>query len=173
MAQVREQLIDDHAALDTVLTQLQTALRAGDLRLAHNKLDLFWARLAVHIRAEHLHLFPTVSSRLQDEGQTVVAQLRKDHDFFMHELARAVDTMRGLLTVSEPSLVKVGLDNITNTILQVEQRLIKHNEIEESQVYDLASTLLNSQEQEKLAKQITTELKKRPPRFDSNTWANE
>ena len=173
MAHLSEQLIDDHLALDKLLKQLQAALRSSDLEIAHAKLDLFWARLAVHIRAEHLHLFPAALTSFGNEAQTVVAQLRQDHEFFMHELARAVEVMRELLTVSEPSVIKAGLDNITNTILQVEQRLVEHNEVEESQIYNRASTLLESQEQEKLAKQITMELSKRPARFAPDIWSDK
>jgi hypothetical protein len=64
MGQVSQQLIDDHAAIDRVLKELQAALWSSDLETAHAKLDLFWARLAVHVRAEHLHVFPTVLSSL-------------------------------------------------------------------------------------------------------------
>lgn len=171
MTEASEQLIADHVALDRILKQLQTALRSGDLESAHANLDLFWARLAVHIRAEHLHLFPTVLSRVANEAQTV-AQLREDHEFFMHELAQAVETMRRLLTETDQSVIKAGLDSITNTILQVEQRLIRHNEVEENQIYRLASLALSSDEQEKLVKQITSEFQKRPSRFTSAIWSN-
>ena len=142
MVQVSERLSNDHAAVDKVLKQLQTALRSSDVEVAHTKLDLFWARLAVHIRAEHLHLFPTVLSSFEDraisdaptldEAQTVVAQLREDHDFFMHELARAVEIMRQLVNSSEPTVLSEGLADVKNTLLQVEQRLVKHNEVEEA-----------------------------------------
>lgn len=185
MAQVSEQLINDHAALDKVLKQLQTALRSSDLEVAHAKLDLFWARLAVHIRAEHLHLFPTVLSSLEKAGvshasapslaeaQTVVAQLRQDHDFFMHQLAIAVEIVREMLTLSEQLIAPEGLNNVEKIVLEVEERLVKHNEVEESQIYRWATTLLNSEEQAKLANQITTELRKHPPRFTLSTWLDE
>ena len=185
MAEVSERLINDHAALDKVLKQLQTALRSSDVGLVHTKLDLFWARLAVHIRAEHLHLFPTILSSVEDaavgnapsptldEAQTVVAQLRQDHDFFMHELARAVEIMRRLLTTSEPNVLAKGLADVKNTLFQVEQRLAKHNEIEESQIYRWATIVLNSEEQEKLVKRITMELGKHPSRFTPATWSRD
>src|SRR5262245_25232490 len=60
MGEVNARLADDHSAIDGVLTELKTALESNDVENSHTKLDLFWARLAVHIRAEHLHLFPTV-----------------------------------------------------------------------------------------------------------------
>jgi hypothetical protein len=59
------QLIDDHVALDRMLKELKAALARRDVIAGHAKLDLFWARLAVHIRAEHLHLFPAVLSHLE------------------------------------------------------------------------------------------------------------
>lgn len=185
IAQASEQLLNDHAAVDRVLKDLQTALRSSDVEVVHAKLDLFWARLAVHIRAEHLHLFPTVLSSLEnapikhasapslEEAQTVTAELQQDHDFFMHELARAIEIMRQLLTALEQPIVKDGLNTVKNIVLGVEQRLIKHNEVEESQIYRWATTLLNSEEQSKLANQIMIELRKHPPRFTLSTWLNE
>ena len=183
MAQVSEQLIDDHAALDKILKQLQTALRSSDLEIAHFKLDLFWARLAVHIRAEHLHLFPTVLSCLEnaavshapslDEAKSVVAQLRQDHDFFMHQLALAVEIMRELLTLPEQLTVPEGMNNVKKIVREVERRLVNHNEIEENQIYHWATIFLNSEEQQKLQERITKELQNRPARFTLNTWSDE
>ena len=182
MTQVSEQLIDDHAALDKVLKQLQVALRSSDLEVAHTKLDLFWARLAVHIRAEHLHLFPTLLRSIEtvnasaptlDEAQRVTSELRRDHDFFMHELARAVEITRQLLTAVERSILEEGLNNVKNIVLEVERRLLKHNEIEENQIYRWATIILNPEEQATLANQITTELRKHPARFTLSTWLDE
>ena len=185
IAQASEQLLNDHAAVDRVLKDLQTALRSSDVEVVHAKLDLFWARLAVHIRAEHLHLFPTVLRSLEnaavsrasapslDEAQTVIAELRRDHDFFMHELARAIEIMRQLLTASEQTILAEGLDDVRNIVLQVKQRLVKHNEVEESRIYRWATTLLNSEEQEKLVRRITMELRKQPSRFTQATWSDE
>lgn len=185
MAQVSEQLIDDHAALDKVLKQLQAALRSNHLQTAHVKLDLFWARLAVHIRAEHLHLFPTVLNSLEnaavshesapslDEAKSVVAQLRQDHDFFMHQLALAVEIMRELLTLPEQLTVPEGMNNIKKIVHEVGRRLIRHNELEETQIYGWATVLLNSEEQQKLQEGITKELQNRPARFTLNAWSDE
>jgi hypothetical protein len=126
-------LIDDHAAIDRVLKELQAALWSSDLETAHAKLDLFWARLAVHVRAEHLHVFPTVLSSLDrasapspDEAQSVVAELRQDHDFFMHQLALAVEIMRELLTLPR-QFVAEGVNNVKKILLEVEERLVRHN----------------------------------------------
>ena len=184
MSQVSEQLTTDHAALDEVLKELHTALRSGDLKSAFTKLDLFWARLAVHIRAEHLHLFPTVLRSLENvdvervaapslkHAQGSIEELRQDHEFFMHQLALAVEIMRESLTLSE-QLSPERENNVKKIVSEVEQRLVKHNELEESQLYRWATMLLNSEEQAKLANQITTELRKHPPRFTLSTWSNE
>jgi hypothetical protein len=179
MGQVSQQLIDDHAAIDRVLKELQAALWSSDLETAHAKLDLFWARLAVHVRAEHLHVFPTVLSSLDrasapspDEAQSVVAELRQDHDFFMHQLALAVEIMRELLTLPR-QFVAEGVNNVKKILLEVEERLVRHNELEETQIYRWATILLNSEEQAKLANQITTELLKHPPRFTLSMWLDE
>ena len=185
MSQVSEQLIDDHAALDKVLKQLQIALRSSGLEISHTKLDLFWARLAVHIRAEHLHLFPTVLNSLEqaagshvsapslDEAKSVVTQLRQDHDFFMHQLALAVEIMRELLTLPEQLPVPEGVNNVKKIVREVEQRLVRHNEIEENRIYHWATLLLNSEEQQKLQERITKELENRPSRFTLSTWSDE
>src|SRR4051794_25339917 len=99
-------LEEDHALLNDLVVQLCSALEERDVDRSFARLDLVWARLAVHIRAEHLCLFPALLDAAQqlstsengiprfDEAQSVVNQLRHDHDFFMFELARAVNTMR-------------------------------------------------------------------------------
>src|SRR5688572_21596384 len=102
-----ERLIHDHAELGDLLNQLNAALEANDVAQTHAALDLFWARLAVHIRAEHLHLFPLISraaGRIDasneilpvGEPANTIVKLRDDHDFFMHELAQAIAITRGL-----------------------------------------------------------------------------
>lgn len=184
MAQVNEKLINDHAALDKVLKQLQMALRSANLELAHNKLDLFWARLAVHIRAEHLHFFPTVLGTLEnaarhasapslDEAQSLVDELHQDHDFFMKQLIIAVGIMRELSTSPSQLIVPQALSDVQNIVFAVERRLVNHNEIEESQIYSWATKLLSPDEQTKLAGQVATELLKHPPRFTLSTWLDK
>jgi hemerythrin superfamily protein len=170
-----ERLADDHVALDQLLKQLQAALDEGDVNVVYASLDLFWAKLAVHIRAEHLHLFPGVlkeSSETAGLGDTraAIVRLRADHDFFMHQLARAVETIRGLLHVSDQPVIDKELDTIRSAISDVEQRLADHNRIEENHIYQLAGTILNVKQQEELARRISSELENRPPRFAANLW---
>lgn len=160
-SEARERLLDDHNAVSEVLKQLLTALDNKDVQASHSRLDLLWARLAVHIRAEHLHLFPAVIDRLS-EAQPVVETLRTDHDFFMRELARAIGVLR------EGKLAGVG-----DTVREIEKRLATHNEIEENQIYHWASTILTEPEQADLAARINAELENRPPRFSVESWANQ
>lgn len=177
-----KRLADDHAALDRLLTQLQAALNSRDVDACHASLDLFWARLAVHIRAEHLHLFPGVLKGVTEpatgksvaetpgETQTAIERLRADHEFFMHELARAVETIRLLSNVTEQPVIDKGLDTVRHAISEIEHRLVDHNLIEENHVYQLAGIVLNLEEQEELATRISSELENRPPRFAADIW---
>jgi hemerythrin superfamily protein len=165
-SEARQRLLDDHDDVSELLKQLLTALDNRDVQSAHAKLDLLWARLAVHIRAEHLHLFPTVINRVT-EAQPVVEILRTDHEFFMRELARAVGVLRELNASDESKLGAVG-----DTVREIEKRLATHNEIEENQIYRWASTILTEPEQTDLAARINTELENRPPRFSVEAWAN-
>lgn len=162
-----ERLANDHVALDQLLKQLQAALNNGDVQACYARLDLFWAKLAVHIRAEHLHLFPRVlqavtrtgellDERSRDDTRKVIEQLRADHEFFMHELGKAA--------------IDKELDTVRRAISEIEQKLIEHNRIEENHIYQLAGIVLNAEEQDELAQRINSELEKRPPRFAANVW---
>jgi hemerythrin superfamily protein len=161
--EARQLLLDDHEAVSDVLSQLQTALDNKEVQAIYGKLDLLWARLAVHIRAEHLHLFPAVMSRVT-EAQPVVETLRADHDFFMRELAAAIGALREF-----PE--QIGA--LSDTVREIEKRLATHNEIEENQIYHWASTILTEPEQTDLAARINSELENRPPRFSVEAWANQ
>jgi hemerythrin superfamily protein len=163
----RQRLSDDHHVVGEVLTQLLTALDNNDVQTSYSKLDLLWARLAVHIRAEHLHLFPAVTKHVR-EAQAIVEDLRTDHDFFMRELARAIAILRERPTASDEA--KLAL--VRNAVLEIEKRLIAHNEIEESQIYHWSSTILTEPEQSELLTRINAELENRPPRFSEDAWTN-
>ena len=174
-AEARQQLSDDHRAVDEVLTQLLAALDNKDVEASYSKLDLLWARLAVHIRAEHLHLFPTVINRLatdSSEAQSVVGDLRADHDFFMRELARAVAILRELPPRLDNPDAQAKWSSVVDIVSSVKTRLENHNEIEENQVYRWSQTILTKPEQIDLAMRIKAELEHRPPRFSVEAWAN-
>jgi hemerythrin-like domain-containing protein len=163
-AQARQLLSDDHEAVHEVLQQLLTALNKKDVQTSHAKLDLLWARLAVHIRAEHLHLFPAIASEFS-EAQSIIDHLRADHDFFMRELAQAIRVIR---ESDETKWASVG-----DAIREIGKRLASHNEIEENHIYNLASTLLSEQAQVELSTRINAELEHRPSRFSMETWVNK
>lgn len=179
-SEARQRLSDDHKSVDEVLKQLLTALQNRDVHATHQKLDLLWARLAVHIRAEHLHLFPTVLGRLTKradavapdwaEAQSVVEKLRVDHEFFMRELARAIAVLREL--ADKPG-DEGRLTSVLDTVQEVAKRLSTHNEIEENKIYLWINTILTGSDQTELAKRIDRELENRPPRFSVEAWANE
>ena len=63
VSQARGRLSHDHHEVSEILKQLLAALHNKDVGATYSGLDLLWARLAVHIRAEHLHLFPIVLNR--------------------------------------------------------------------------------------------------------------
>jgi iron-sulfur cluster repair protein YtfE (RIC family) len=168
----RQLLSDDHDAVHEVLQQLLTALNKNDVQTSHAKLDLLWARLAVHIRAEHLHLFPAIASE-SSEAQSIIDQLRADHNFFMHELAQAIGVIREL----PPNLDNVRYEAkwaaVADTVREIEKRLATHNEIEENQIYHLAGTILSEPAQMELSTRINAELENRPPRFSAEAWVNK
>ena len=161
MSQVRQRLSDDHDAVNEVLKQLLSALHNNDVPTSYSRLDLLWARLAVHIRAEHLHLFPTIASKLT-AAQPVIDRLRADHEFFMRELARAL----GLLRLEGDVAI------VRDTVREIEKRLAIHNEIEENEIYRWSSTILTEPEQLDLLARVNVELENRPPRFSEEAWAN-
>jgi hemerythrin superfamily protein len=182
-SQADEQLSDDHRAVNEVLQQLLAALSNNDVRSSYEYLDLLWARLAVHIRAEHLHLFPTVMNRLAEpvsdaagsrfeEAQTMIENLREDHDFFMRELAGAIAVLRDISATTTTENNESKLAKIADTVRAIEKRLISHNEIEENHVYRWASTILTEREQRELSSRISAELENRPQRFSVETWSN-
>ena len=184
LSQASQRLADDHAALADVLSQLLTALGSGDVAEVHEKLDLFWARLAVHIRAEHLHLFPAVMDGLTSnsaeqpfsltlsEAKLSIEQLRADHDFFMHALAQAIGSLRNLLKGTEHHTADGVIRRVSETVNDIEKRLVVHNEIEENKIYRWVSTILSGSEQADLATRIDAELANRPPRFSGKEWSN-
>lgn len=184
MSQARQRLSDDHRAVNDVMKQLLTALQEKDVQASHSKLDLLWARLAVHIRAEHLHLFPTVINRLTEtfdhaaapdlsEAQSVVDKLRADHNFFMTAFAGAIGVLRELPSPLDSADSLARFTSVHEKVLEVEKQLANHNEVEEEQIYRWASTILTEPEQLELTARINAELENRPPRFSPDAWAND
>jgi hypothetical protein len=168
-------LVDDHAEVDTLLGGLAAAFEGGDAREILARLDYVWARLAVHIRAEHLCLFPALLAAAEREGAATgvpspgevrasVARLREDHDFFMRELAEAVNGARALAAGGGAADVG-GLEAIRDRVLAVAERLGEHNRIEEGQVYLWPEALLGAEARARLGISMRREVENLPPRF--------
>ena len=172
-------LADDHAELDLLLNNVFTALDAGDARRAFQKLDSFWARLAMHIRAEHLHLFPAILGAIETQksaengslpssqaAQSAIIELREDHDFFMRELSGAIKQLRGLHENRQTeSEITEQISSVRETIAAVRRRLESHNEKEESEIYKWADALLSEPQRAALNERMKKEIENLPPRF--------
>lgn len=172
-------LAHDHSELDQLLAEFFQALAAGDATRSLEKLDLFWARLATHIRAEHVQLFPTLLEAVElpdqtkevsgrapslESAQNTIARLREDHDFFMTELAAAIKQLRQLRESRHHDKSSL-LQNVREKIGAVSKRLEVHNELEESDVYPLAKVLLTPAECAALNENMQKELTNLPARF--------
>ena len=170
-------LVDDHAEVDTLFRDLWPEFDRGAARGVFERLDYLWARLAVHIRAEHLHLFPALlaaSERRRREGsddaptpeevRVAVGRLREDHDFFMRELAGAVNAARDMAAQDGPP-DRERLLHIRGRALAVAERLVEHNRMEEQQVYLWPDALLSGTELDTLRAGVRREIENLPPRF--------
>jgi hemerythrin superfamily protein len=166
----------DHEALDEVLQRLESSLEKRELISSFESLDLFWARLAVHIRAENVRLFPAILSARSEvfdaalpslkEVQSAIQQLRIDHNFFTEELSQAMRQMRQLVKArffDQPRLV-TELSRIRDQVDAVSNRLRAHNELEEEQVYGWPGLMLNGSRLRILEDAIKHEIKNLPPR---------
>jgi hypothetical protein len=170
----------DHVALAEVFRNLDAALAAGDAASSFRLLDFVWARLAVHIRAEHLRLFPALlnalgkapatnssSSPSLAEAHACFEILRHDHDFFMRELAGAVNTLRELSSDESGGAGSAErLSDVRGKISEVMNRLAEHNRLEEEQVYLWPEALLDEAAREELSAQMRLEIENLPPRFN-------
>ena len=148
-------LRDDHSELDKLINKLLKALDQKNKAKSFELLDLLWARLAVHIRAEHLCLFPSIldasltnfggsgGSPQYDEAKNAIDLLREDHDFFMRELGTTVNTLRKQQTRSDNDVISKQLRDVRRTVLKVQSRLYTHNQLEEDHVYKWVNLLLD------------------------------
>ena len=173
---MQELLTDDHLELDGLLDCLFLALGNGNAAEVSQHLDMFWARLAMHIRAENLHLFPSIlrtaragwqdrpgfSPPALDLVEETIRNLDDDHSYFMRELGEAVKQVFAM---------KNGLDDretdfstMSERLSELRRRLEKHNEVEESLVYPWGE-LLDADNLPSLGSKIQKELQNLPPRF--------
>jgi hemerythrin superfamily protein len=167
-------LTDDHSEIDTLARDLLAALEEGDKLKAFARLDLLWARLAVHIRAEHLCLFPSIlganfsdtgSGPTYQEAQGLIDQLRLDHEFFMRELGTSVNSIRKQQDASNNDALRKQFRKARRSVIEIQIRLAKHNQLEENHVYKWVSVLLDEAEQSVLVARIRSEIENIPPRF--------
>lgn len=161
-------LESDHRELDRLLDRLFVHLDGTDAEAIYRSLDLFWARLAMHIRAEHQRLFPALRESISDAAirdalPDLLARLREDHDFFMVELARAIKAARLVFYFGNES---ESFAIIRELVTAVKDRLLIHNAIEEKELYPLASEpLLSAGQIDDVVAGIKKELANLPPRF--------
>jgi hemerythrin-like domain-containing protein len=163
----------DHDELGELLNDLQTSLKQRELDRAFQLLDLFWARLAIHIRAENLVLFPAILQAVSlskglpsiEEAADAIAELRSDHNFFMTELADCVNDFRDVLAGNKNA---DQLDEIGARVDAVTVRLDSHNILEEQKVYQWPAVLLNVTDLEAMEAKIKKQLANIPPRFKNS-----
>jgi len=170
-------LAEDHLEVDRLIKKVLAALDEENTTQSFELLDLLWARLAVHIRAEHLSLFPSIlntptvnftgsGDRPQYEAaRTAIDQLRHDHDFFMRELGIAVNTLRQLRTCCDQDVISKQLRDVRRSVVNVQSRLSEHNQLEENYVYRWVDVLLGESERLAVTSRIRHELENIPPRF--------
>lgn len=168
----------DHESLSELLNDLKSGLQQQDASRTFELLDLFWARLAVHIRAENLCLFPAILNAPPElfsrgdgvpsieEAEATIDGLRSDHNFFMDELAGAVKTFREIFANAQSSQhVTEQLETIRQRVDAISLRLESHNQLEEVRVYRLPGLLLGTSELEDLTVALRRELDNMPGRF--------
>ena len=174
-------LVGDHAEVDDLFRELWREFDRGGARGVFERLDYLWARLAVHVRAEHLHLFPallaasvgsqgvgTDDAPAPGEVRAAVERLRVDHDFFMRELAGAVNAARELAAQDGPP-DRERLLQIRGRALAVAERLAEHNRVEEQQVYLWPVALLTESALDTLREAMRREIENLPPRFSEGS----
>jgi len=172
---VESLLEDDHASLDQLLIELDAELTKPEVTRAFELLDLFWARLAVHIRAENVHLFPALANAPAslftgegslpgfEEAHSLLLRLRSDHDFFMKELAQLVKLMREIVARKQARIKEVK--EVRKRMTVIKKGLEAHNHLEEEHAYVWPSLLLDEPMVSRLHEGIRLELENLPPRF--------
>jgi Hemerythrin HHE cation binding domain len=167
-------LEDDHRSLSHLFIELDGELAKLNMARSFELLDLFWARLAMHIRAENLHLFPALANASAAEfggkenlptfngAQETLGRLREDHDFFMKELASLIRQMR--LTANQ-HVSTDEVNELRQRLSVLRERLDGHNRLEEEHVYNWPSQLFDEHTLTELARRISHELNNLPPRF--------
>jgi iron-sulfur cluster repair protein YtfE (RIC family) len=168
-------LEDDHESLGRLLNEVDAELGKPDITAFLKLLDRFWARLAVHIRAENLHLFPALSDAspplftgegnlpTAEEAHDIILRLSSDHSFFMRELASIMKAAREC--VERKSTPPEKISEWRDVLTGISERLDAHNRLEEEQVYLWPSILFDEKTVASLRARIQHELQNLPPRL--------
>ena len=169
----------DHQHLSALLKNLRSALDDPGQTRTFELLDLFWARLAVHIRAENLCLFPALLRAVTagpnegdaptlDEVNCAVETLRSDHNFFMDQLSKAVNMLRHAQSNLKDTQSMINTcEKVRSVVDAISGRLCEHNRLEEEQVYRWTERILSATELDALSAALRYQLKNLPPRFAS------
>lgn len=172
---VESLLAHDHEELARLLVELDAKLEQLDVSRAFKLLDLFWARLAVHIRAENLHLFPSLANTpatlftgkgdlpTSEDAHDLLLRLRSDHDYFMKELATIIKAMREI-TLGHDSH-DLDIHEIRRRMNAIRERLEVHNVLEEERAYTWPLVLFDEATLTRLGQRLKQELENLPPRF--------
>ena len=170
-------LSNDHVELGALLLELLSSLDEANVDEAYARLDTLWARLAVHIRAENVQVFPDILRAL--DAQTAAARqevetsarlrasierLRSDHDVFMSELKDAVKAMRPVIDDRDGKRTAVVLQSLRDRLGALEGAFESHNR-EEDSVYPMAASVLDSAEMGDLMERVRRELVALPLRL--------
>lgn len=168
-------LEDDHESLAQLLAELDAELAEPNIARAFELLDLFWARLAVHIRAENLHLFPAIANvpaslftgksslPTSEEAHNLLLRLRSDHDFFMKELAQTIKVMREIADKRQADDKDIG--HVRQRMIIIKKRLEVHNRLEEKRAYTWPVMIFDEPTVARLRERLQHELENLPPRF--------
>ena len=170
-------LSNDHLELGALLLELLNSLDEANADEAYARLDTLWARLAVHIRAENVQVFPDILRALdaqraagrQDVEQSAllrasIERLRSDHDVFMSELKDAVKAVRKVIDDRDGKQASVVLRSLLHRLGTLERAFENHNR-EEDSVYPMAASVLDSAVMDDLMNRVRRELAALPPRL--------
>lgn len=171
-------LEDDHESLAQLLVELDAGLAESNITRAFELLDLFWARLAVHIRAENLHLFPAIANApgslftgkgglpTSEQAHNLLLRLGSDHDFFMKELAHAIKVMREFAGNQQAGAKDI--EDVRQRLIIIKERLEVHNRLEEKRVYTWPEMIFYEPTVARLHERLRHELENLPPRVADN-----
>ena len=175
-------LADDHTELDGLFEDVFAALKTKNIETIYKSLDFFWARLAMHIRAEHLHLFPAILKAIEtpqitiknnrlpslSKAQAAIGELQDDHNFFMRELLAMIKLLREWRETETDADFSEQIADVRFKLDSVKKRLETHNHIEETEVYKWLNLLLSSPECVGLDERMQREITNLPPRFNKS-----